>query len=215
MNNTAKIAIVGSISCIIGLASSCSAILDFTPTPAQCWCGEQWRAQVSGASSYRQGDIPAEIPASDTSATRCVSMLEHLALNAADPQDPVFVALREALRSEAIANCELAGAAIWGITFDHTDCATADTDPVSFNLVHLGPCWEWENLEADPPQTCPLEGQCGQFYDCSTEPITLWGGQVYTEGETDGTIPWTGDEQLWTCDESPRGGFGSPGDVQR
>jgi hypothetical protein len=141
-------------------------------------------------------------------------MLEHLALDAADPEDPVYVALRDALESEAIANCELAGAAAWPNIFDHTDCATTGMDPVTTNLVYLGPCWESEDLEAEPNKTCPIEAQCGEFYDCSDDPIVIFNGYLQTEGETDGAVPWTGNEELWNCDEPGSGNAGGPSDVR-
>ena len=201
MTTAAKIALVVLTGCAVGFAASCTAILDFTPDPSQCWCGEQWRVQIAGATAYNIGDDQAEIPASATTYTRCVSMLEHLALDAAEPQDPVYIALRDAFQSESIANCELAGAAQWQGDFDHTDCAMTGMGPVSTNLVHLGPCWADEQLQADPPETCPLEDQCGPFYDCSQDPIILYHGQVQ-EGETGGEEGEDG--LLWSCDETVR-----------
>lgn len=211
MNTTVKTLLVTLAGCSMGLAVGCSLILDFTPVPSQCWCGEQWSVQIAGATAYDIGDTPAEIPASATTYTRCVSMLEHLALDAAAPQDPVYMALHDAFESEAIANCELAGAAKWQGDFDHTDCATTGTQPVATNLVYLGPCWEWEDLEAEPKQTCPLEDQCGQFYDCSDEPIILWRGQIQ-DGETGGEDPEDG--PLWSCDDPPRASVEGPNDVR-
>lgn len=159
MNTAAKLALT-LIGGAVGLVAGCSLILDFTPVPSQCWCGEQWSAQIAGASAYNQAGFPTQIQASATTYTRCVSMLEHLALDAAAPQDPVYMALRDAFESEAIANCELAGVDLLPNDFDYTDCATTGTDPVATNLVYLGPCWEWEDLEAEPKETCPLEDQC-------------------------------------------------------
>lgn len=214
MKNIAKIGLLSLVGSAIGLAASCSLILDFTPDPSQCWCGEQWRAQIAGATTYDIGGLPKEIQASATSHTRCVSMLEHLALDAADPQDPVYMALHNAFESEAVANCELAGAEAWPNVFDHTDCATTGMDPVTTNLVYLGPCWEWEDLEAKPQKTCPLEDQCGDFYDCSQEPIILYHGNIVQEGETEGVVPWTGDEELWSCDEPAGIVVDGPGEVR-
>jgi hypothetical protein len=194
MSNPAKIMLV-LIGGVIGLAVGC--VLDFTPPPIQCWCGEQWRSQISGATAYDLGDSPSPIDASDTSHTRCVTMLEHVALETADPQDPVYLALRDAFESEAVTNCELAGEAAFPNIFSHTDCAMAGTEPVNNNLVHLGPCWEPGDLEAEP--ICPVT--CDRFQDCSEGPIYLWKGQVQDEGETEGWVPWTGEEALWDCDE--------------
>ena len=211
MNNTTKTALASLTGCTIGLAAGCSLILDFTPVPSQCWCGEQWSAQIAGATAYDIGELPKEIQASATTYTRCVSMLEHLALDAADPQAPVYMALHDAFESEAIANCELAGAAAWPNVFGHTDCATTGTEPVATNLVHLGPCWEWEDLGAEPQETCPLEDQCGEFYDCSDDPIILWNGQVQ-DGETGGEDSENG--LLWSCDESIRASIEGPDEVR-
>lgn len=203
MKTTSKIALVGLAGGIIGLAASCTLILGpFDPIPSQCWCGEQWSVQIAGATAYDIGELPKEIQASATSHTRCVSMLEHLALDAADPEDPVYMALHDAFESEAITNCELAGAAAWPNVFDHTDCATTGTDPVTTNLVYLGPCWEWEDLQTEPKKACPLEEQCGEFYDCSDDPIFIFNGYLQTEGETGGPVEWTGNEELWSCDEA-------------
>jgi hypothetical protein len=171
--------------------------------------------QISGASAYAVGDIPAEIQASATAYTRCVSMLEHVALDAAAPQDPVYIALRDAFESEAITNCELAGSAAWPNLFSHTDCATAGTDPVSTNLVYLGPCWELEDLQAEPKKACPIEEQCGEFYDCSDDPIIIFNGYLQTDGETDGAVPWTGTEELWSCDEPANGTVDGPDAIRR
>lgn len=211
MNTATKIALVAFVGCTIGFVASCSLILDFTPIPSQCWCGEQWQAQIAGATAYTSQDEEWNIPASATTYTRCVSMLEHLALDDADPQDPVYMALHNAFESEAIANCELAGATLLEGDFDHTDCATTGIEPVATNLVYLGPCWEWEDLEAEPQKTCPLEDQCGQFYDCSDDPIILWNGQVL-DGGTDGGETG-GDEGLWSCDE-PRASFEGPNEIR-
>ena len=210
MNTAAKIALVTLAGCTIGLAASCSLILDFTPDPSQCWCGEQWSVQIAGATTYNISDTPKPIQASATIYTRCVSMLEHLALDAAEPGDPVYMALHDAFESEAITNCELAGAAAWPDDFDHTDCATTGTDPVTTNLVYLGPCWEWEDLETEPQETCPLEDQCGSFYDCSDDPIILWNGHVQ-DGETG--AEGVDDGLLWSCDE-PRASIEGPDEVR-
>jgi hypothetical protein len=200
MNFATKIVLTSLVGGAIGVIASCSLILDFTPIPSQCWCGERWQAQISGATAFSAGDVSAPIQASDTTHTRCVSMLEHLALDAAGPEDPVYIALRDAFESEAVAKCELAGAAVLLGQFNYTDCATTGTDPVATNLAYLGPCWEWEDLEADPQSTCPLADQCGRFYDCSEDPISIWNGYLQ-EGDTEGAVAWTGDEELWSCDE--------------
>jgi hypothetical protein len=215
MKIIAKLALVSLAGSTVGLAASCSLILGpFDPEPSQCWCGEQWRAQIAGARAYNDVGSSKPIPASSTTYTRCVSMLEHLALDAADPQDPVYMALRDAFESEAIANCELAGAVELPGGFDHTDCATTGADPVVTNLVYLGPCWVSEDLEAMPKQTCPLADQCGEFYDCSEDPISIFNGYLQQEGETDGAVPWTGAEELWSCDEAVGANVDGPGDVR-
>jgi hypothetical protein len=194
------VVITSLILASFGVAASCSLTLDLDSPPSQCWCGEQWRSQISGARAYGGlGDFQY-IPASATSYSRCVSMLEHVALDAADPQDPVYLALRQAFESAAVSNCELAGAALWPNDFSHTDCATVGTGTVTSNLVYLGSCWEWEGPNDD--QKCPLQQQCGQFYDCSDDPIIRWAGFLQV-GETEGAVPWTGDEELWSCDEEP------------
>ena len=204
MSTTTKIALVG-LGGVFGIALGCS----LAPIPSQCWCGEKWRAQISGAAAYGITGTALSIPASDTSYTRCVTMLEHLALDGADPEDPVYVALRNAFEGEAIAKCELTGAAILAANFDHTDCATTGTDPVTTNIVRIGVCWEWEDVEAKPYQLCPLETTCSQFYDCSDEPIIATYGVV--EGETDG-VPWYSEEVLWTCDD-PAGNIDGPTEI--
>jgi hypothetical protein len=168
MSTATKLSFVG-LAGVMGIALGCPFTLP--PIPSQCWCGEEWRAQISGATAYDAFNFPYSIQASHTSHTRCVTMLEHLALDAADPEDPVYVALRNAFESQAIANCELAGAALLPDIFDHTNCATTGIDSVTTNLVHLGACWEWEDLEAKPTKVCPLETTCGRFYDCSDESI--------------------------------------------
>lgn len=199
-----------SLAGVIGIVLSC--VFELPPLPSQCWCGEQWRAQISGATAYNLGGDPSAIQASDTSHTRCVTMLEHLALDGADPQNPVYVALRDAFQSEAIANCELAGITLFP-DFDHTDCATTGTDPVTTNLVHLGACWEWEDVAAKPKKLCPLETKCGRFYDCSEEPIIAKYGWVESEGETEGLVPSSSEEQLWSCDEAADN-IDGPGEVR-
>jgi hypothetical protein len=125
MNSIAKTMLACIAGSIVGLGVGCTLILGpFEPDPSQCWCGEQWRAQISGATAYNAGGQQAEISASATSHTRCVSMLEHLALDTADAQDPVYIALRDAFESEAISKCELAGIEAWPDDLDHTDCAS-------------------------------------------------------------------------------------------
>src|SRR5690606_11950858 len=188
------------LGCILGVAGGCP----LTPAPRQCWCGEEWRAQISGATAYDINDDPWPIPASDTSHTRCVTMLEHLALDVADPGDPVYVALRNSIESQAIANCELAGIAMFPDNFDHTDCATTGMDPVTTNLVRFGACWEVEDNDGERQRLCPLETTCGQFYDCSDERIIATYGRVEAEGETEGELPWWTEELLWSCDERLR-----------
>ena len=62
----------------------------------------------------------------------------------------------------------------------------------------------WEDLEGEPKRSCPLEATCGEFYDCSDEPIISKYGWVEVEGETEGEVPWNSGEQLWSCDEVPK-----------
>jgi hypothetical protein len=214
MSTATKLALVG-VAGVLGIVIGCP--FDLPPAPRQCWCGEQWRAQISGATAYGHDGDPLTIQASDTSHTRCVTMLEHLALNGADPEDPVYVALRDALESQAIANCELAGAALFPNDFDHTDCATAGTDPLTTNIVRIGACWEVEDVDGKAKNLCPLETTCGHFYDCSDEPIIAKHGWVEvegeTEGETEGKVPWYTEELLWGCDD-PAGNIDGPGSVR-
>jgi hypothetical protein len=184
----------------------------------------KWQVQIAGASAYHIDGSHTEIAASDTTYARCVTMLEHVALNLADPQDATYMALRDAFESEAIATCELAGMALYGDLLDHTDCATTGTEPVATNLVHIGPCWE-PNHGAEDHELCPgddpqFQQQCGEFYDCDEEPIILWDGHVwlgeFDGGETggeDGWVPWTGEEELFTCDEPP-GTIGGPSTIR-
>lgn len=157
---------------ILFAGSACTAILDLESNESECWCGEQWIVQVSGATALNSLGVPWSIPASEAISLTCVSQLEHLALDAADPQDPVYVAMRSSLESAAIAKCEAAGAAQWGVEFASTDCATTGTAPVSTNLVHTGACWKSENW--DKNEYCPLFPECRLYYDCSAEPI--WDG---------------------------------------
>jgi hypothetical protein len=109
MTTATKLALVG-LAGVLGTLIGCP--FDLPPVPRQCWCGEKWRVQISGATAYDTFNFPQPIHASDTSHTHCVTMLEHLALDAADPEDPVYVAMRDALESQVIANCELAGVAL-------------------------------------------------------------------------------------------------------
>jgi hypothetical protein len=207
MRTATKLALVG-LAGVLGIVMGCP--LTLPPIPRQCWCGEEWRAQISGATAYSVAGNTSTIPASDTSHTRCMTMLEHIALDAANPEDPVYVALRDSLESQAIASCELAGAALLLDDFHHTDCATTGIDPVTTNIVRIGVCWEWEDVEAKPYQLCPLESTCGQFYDCSDEPIMATYGVV--EGETDG-VPWYSEEVLWSCDD-PAGNIDGPSEIR-
>jgi hypothetical protein len=210
MRTATKLALVG-LAGVLGIVIGCP--FNLQEAPRQCWCGEKWRVQISGATGYDQNDFPIPIPASDTSHTRCVTMLEHLALDAADPGDPVYVALRDSIESQAIANCELAGAEMFPDNFDHTDCATTGTDPVTTNLVRLGACWEVEDVDGEAKHLCPLETTCGDFYDCSDKPIIATYGWVEVEGETEGEVPWYTEELLWSCDD-PAGNIDGPGEVR-
>jgi hypothetical protein len=201
MRTATKLALVG-LAGVLGIVMGCP--FDLPPVPRQCWCG---------ATAYSLFGNPSAIQASDTSHTRCVTMLEHLALDGADPEDPVYVALRDAFESQAITNCELTGVALLPGNFDHTDCATAGTDPVITNLVHIGACWEVEDVDGKAKKLCPLETTCGQFYDCSEQPIIAMYGWVEAEGETEGEVPWYTEELLWSCDD-PAGNIDGPGDVR-
>lgn len=224
MKTTSKFALVCLIGSTTGVITGCVIDYDSYYAVAECWCGERWEVQIAGANAYDLQLFPAEIPASDTTYTRCVTMLEHTALNLADPLDPTFMALRDAFESEAIAACELAGEALYGDVLDHTDCATTGTDPVATNIVHVGPCWV-PNHGADQHEFCPMDDpqfqqQCGEFYDCSDGPIVLWKSSVLVSGSDDGEtggeddwIPWTGEEELFTC-EQPRSTIGSPSTIR-
>lgn len=153
--------------------SGCTLILE--PENAQCWCGEQWSAQISGATSYGVGGAAWSIPASVTTYSICVTQREHNALDAANPEDPLYVALRSSLESGAMAKCESEGIELWGIYFANTDCATAGVA----NIFHEGACWKSEDIEAG--KYCPLFPECEPYYDCSSEPI--WdGGDEAAEG---------------------------------
>lgn len=169
--------------------SACTAILDIEGE-GQCWCGEQWKVQIAGATTFTIVGIGVSIPADSTTYETCVSQLEHLALDTADPQDPLYVAIRGSLESAAIAKCEAAGAAAWGIAFGSTNCATTGTAPVSTNLVHVGACWkpeDWDNQEY-----CPLFPECRPYYDCAEPDDWVLGDDE------------AGDDVLWECDEPPR-----------
>lgn len=219
MNTISKLGLGCLLGGAIGVTAGCTAIInaqiDAEYAAASCWCGEKWQVQIAGATAYQLEGSPTEIAASNTTYARCVSMLEHVALNLANPQDATYMALRAAFESEAIAKCELAGKALYGELLDHTDCATTGTDPVSTNLVHLGPCWE-PNHGAEDHEYCPgddpqFQQQCGHFYDCDEGPIVLLSNGYLWLGESDGgetggesgLIPWTGEEELFTCDEPP------------
>jgi hypothetical protein len=183
---TARLGFLTLAGCCVSVAIGCPTDMDVEP--AQCWCGERWQAQISGAHEYSDLWTMWSIAASQTTYTRCVSMLEHIALDTADPLDPVYVALRNAFESEAIANCEIAGALHWPEHFDHTDCATTGSGNVSTNLSWLGPCWVSEEPDAEPPKTCPLKAACGRFYDCSDEPIMRDAGET---GGAEDAPPWS------------------------
>ena len=166
--------------------SGCSLLLD--ADEAQCWCGEEWQSQISGATATNLVGQDWSIPASQTTHTTCVTMLEHLALDAANEQDPLYQALRASLESAAVANCELAGAEKWGPLLASTDCSTTGTAPVSTNVAYVGSCWETEDHAKG--EFCPLFPQCEPYYDCSSDPIWDGGG-----GETGGETPWECDQR--------------------
>lgn len=212
MKTTMKFVVGCLIGSITGGSLGCTLILqaqlEEDLAAAQCWCGEQWQVQVAGATAYRADGSSVDVPASDTSYARCVSMLEHVALDLADPQDPLYMALHDAFQSEAVANCEIAGTMLLLADFDHTDCATTGSGSVATNLVHLGPCWE-QNTSDTVEDMCALDQQCGQYYDCEDNPIVLRNGRVRlgggdddeTGGDTYQWISWTGVEELWSCVE--------------
>lgn len=160
---------VSVLAAALGLGLACSVVLDFD-LEVECWCGERWVGQIAGATAiaFNGGELP--ISASETSHEVCLSQLEHLALDAADPADPLYIALRDNLESGAIANCELAGKDAFGELFAGTNCATTGVVPVVTNITHLGACWEATVVALDEPEPCAL-AQCEEFYDCSSEPI--------------------------------------------
>lgn len=170
----------------LAMGMACSIILDFE-LEVECWCGERWTAQIAGADAFLAQGTASSIPASETTYGACVTQREHLALDAADPQDPLYVALRDNLESGAIANCEAAGAQQVGVYFIGTNCAATGMAPVITNLVHFGACWETMNYDLDD-ELCPLDSECGAYYDCSNNPIVGIGDD---EG---------GDDLAWECD---------------
>ncbi len=199
LRRAAWVAITGGS---IGVAASC--VIDTDNLTIECWCGEQWSAQVAGARAYNAYGQPIEIFASQTSATTCMTMLEHMALDVADANDPLYMAVRLALESQAIANCESQGIEIFGNDLAYTDCATTgDGGGVTTNLVHLGACWHEEQWlwEQHPDGNCNLDGECGQYYDCDNDKIMRFGGadgSIYS-GETEGDVE--DDGLYWDCDE--------------
>lgn len=108
------------------------------------------------------------------------------ALAAADPDDPLYVALRANLESGAVANCESFAKSKNGALLVGTTCATTGTPPVTTNILHAGPCWDAEVVPLDEPEPCSLDSQCGEFYDCTNEPIVGVGDDE-------------GGELLWDC----------------
>jgi hypothetical protein len=175
---------------ITGMA--CSILLDFD-LEVECWCGERWVSQIAGAEALHLQGSPVPIPASETTYEACVTQREHLALDTADPQDPLYLALRDNLESGAIANCEKIGAELVGFFFVGTTCATTGIAPVATNLVHLGACWETNSYALDE-EVCPLDAECGPFYDCSSEPIV-------SVGDDEAGADEAGDEVAWECDD--------------
>lgn len=175
-----------ALSTALGLGLACSVVLDFE-LEVECWCGERWIAQISGAEAILTTGSRSPIDATDTTHEVCVTQLEHLALAAANPGDPLYQALRTTLESGAVANCETSGALNLGFLFDGTTCATTGTLPVTTNITHLGPCWDLEVVPLDEPEPCSLDSQCGEFYDCTNEPIVSVGDDE------------AGDELLWDC----------------
>lgn len=97
-----------------GSALACSAILDFEPETPQCWCGESWQSQVSGARAYDTLGNFTPIAQSDTNYSLCVSQSQHVALNEGD------AALTNALAAGSIAQCELAAVELLAGTLDYT-----------------------------------------------------------------------------------------------
>lgn len=56
------------------------------------------------------------------------------------------------------------------------------------NITHVGPCWDSEVVAFDDPEPCSLDSkECGEFYDCTNDPIV-------GAGDDEG-----GDELVWNC----------------
>jgi hypothetical protein len=177
-----------AFAAVLCAGMACSLIVDLE-LEVECFCGERWTSQISGAKAFHFNGTTYTIPASKTTYEACVTQLEHLALDTADPQDPLYVALRDSFESGAIANCEAAGAKIVELYFIGTNCATTGTDPVTTNLSYAGTCWEVEKYDIDEEELCPLDSVCGSYYDCSSEPIVGIGDDE------------AGDEIAWECDD--------------
>jgi hypothetical protein len=177
--------------------SACSLLLDFD-LQVECWCGERWTVQTAGASTYTLDGKVQPIAASDTTYESCVTQLEHLALDTANPQDPLYLAIRESLQNGAIAQCEAVGLVEGGPQFSHTDCATVGIEPVSANFVHFGPCWDVQSYasDSDPDDWCALDPDsvCVGYYDCSSQPV--WNDAIGDDEAGDDSVPWE-------CDEPP------------
>lgn len=180
---------VSAAGLVLGLAvgMACSAVLDFE-VEIECWCGERWMAQIAGAEGLSLVSEPVPIAASSTTHEVCVTQLEHLALDAADPLDPLYLALRDSLESGAIANCESAAQAALGPLSVGSTCGMSGVGDVSTNITHVGACWETETLAPNGPEPCGAQSQCRAFYDCTEDAIIGSGGDEAG-----------GDETLWSC----------------
>lgn len=167
------------------VVAACSAILDFELDPApECWCGEEWRAELIGAKAVDVLDADYFPTAADTRTSRCVSQSQSHALAVANPNDPIYQQLAAELEAEVKSNCVNWALAELGQWLDYTTCEDGVVQ-----IYHAGACW----IEETEAQPCPAEQVCGRFYDCDDTPIVRWKGELV--GET-GDI----DEPAWTCD---------------
>jgi hypothetical protein len=186
-----------ALAIALAAGSACSLILDFD-LQVECWCGERWKVQISGASTFSLEGKVQPISAGKTTYETCVTQLEHLALDTADPQDPIYMAIRQSLESGAIAQCEAAGLAFDDLFFSHTDCAMVGISPVTANFVHLGPCWDVESYGEDFEwsELCALDSDsiCVDYYDCSSQPV--WNENLGDDEAGEDSI-------AWECDEPP------------
>lgn len=177
----------GTIAALAALlTTSCSLLLDFELEPVpECWCGERWQGQILGAFVINELGKAVYIAPAETSASQCVSQLEHTILSDANPNDPTFQKLRDELVAAAQAECQLAAAQSVGTTQNHNTCNTAEPA-----IAYVGPCWE-----PDPDLECPAVAECRLKYDCDPNPVWRWGDDI---AETGGSQDdWYG----WSCYE--------------